>query len=100
MTRISNMEMLTQWLQVTALETRVLQLEADEEVATVTAGAEAQAAAAEALQQAQDALVAVDKVSGVRSSHRLHWQWGVHATMPCSDIAGKGLCSIAKAAAV
>jgi hypothetical protein len=41
----------------------VLQLEADEEVATVTAGPEAQAAAAEALQQAQDALAAVEKVN-------------------------------------
>lgn len=52
-------------LQVTALETRVLQLQADEEVATVTAGPEAQAAAAHKLQQVQAALAAVDRVSHV-----------------------------------
>lgn len=50
-------------LQVTALETRVLQLQADEEMATVTAGPEAQAAAAHKLQQVQAALAAVDRVS-------------------------------------
>lgn len=50
-------------LQVTALETRVLQLQADEEVAAVTAGPEAQTAAAHALQQAQAALTAVERVS-------------------------------------
>jgi hypothetical protein len=49
-------------LQVTALETRVLQLQADEEVASVTAGPEAQAAAAQQMQQAQDALLAVEQV--------------------------------------
>lgn len=49
-------------LQVTALETRVLQLQADEEVASVTAGPEAQAAAAHQMQQAQDALLAVEQV--------------------------------------
>lgn len=50
-------------LQVTALETRVLQLQADEEVAAVTAGPEAQAAAAHVLQQAQAALTAFERVS-------------------------------------
>lgn len=49
-------------LQVTALETRVLQLQADEEVASVTAGPEAQAAAEAKLQQAQEALLAVEQV--------------------------------------
>lgn len=48
--------------QVTALETRVLQLVADEEVASVTAGAGEQQAAAAALQAAQQALAAVDQV--------------------------------------
>jgi hypothetical protein len=49
-------------LQVTALETRVLQLQADEEVASMTAGPEAQAAAEQMLQDAQDALLAVEQV--------------------------------------
>jgi hypothetical protein len=55
-------------LQVTALETRALQLQADEEVAAVTAGPEAQAAAAHALQQAQAALTAVERVSAISLS--------------------------------
>lgn len=49
-------------LQVTALETRVLQLQADEEVASVMAGPEAQAAAEAKLRQAQEALLAVEQV--------------------------------------
>lgn len=49
--------------QVTALDTRVLQLQADAEVAAVTAGLEAQAAAEHVLQQAQAALKAVERVS-------------------------------------
>lgn len=66
-------------LQVTAFEARVLQLQADEEVASVTAGPEAQAAAEAELQQAQEALLAVEQV------------WLVGDVTCCQSITAVGL---------
>jgi hypothetical protein len=48
--------------QVAALEGRILRLLADYEVVVVTAGRQAEAEAAAALQQAQEHLAAVEKV--------------------------------------
>jgi hypothetical protein len=54
-------------VQVAALEGRILRLLADCEVVAVTAGRQAEAEAAAALQQAQEHLAAVEKVT-----HALH----------------------------
>jgi hypothetical protein len=52
---------------------RILRLLADHEVVTVTAGRQAEAAAAAALQQAQEQLAAVEKVGAAG--------WPLHAAL-------------------